>query len=200
MLNGPKSFKGRKIGVLVSDGVDAKLLAALKSAATLEGATVEIVAPTVGGVTASDGTHVPADRKVNAGPSVLFDSVAVLVSEAGAGQLAGEATAKDFISDAYAHLKFIAYSGTAKALLDQARVSMDDGFILLKQPEDTKKFVNECRHLRLWSREPKIKLAKGSESATSQPGKTEAHAAAPNQVSGNHKPIHARRSFRGRRK
>jgi catalase len=45
--NGPKSFKGRKVGVLVTDGVDAGLLAALEEAALAEGAMVELVAPTV---------------------------------------------------------------------------------------------------------------------------------------------------------
>jgi len=43
--NGPQSFAGRKIGVLVSDGVDAELLGALKAAAEAEGAMVELVAP-----------------------------------------------------------------------------------------------------------------------------------------------------------
>jgi len=36
--NGPKSFKGRKVGALVTDGVDAGLLAALEKAVAAEGA------------------------------------------------------------------------------------------------------------------------------------------------------------------
>ena len=42
--NGPDSFAGRKIGVVVSDGTDADLLAAVRSAAEAEGTVVEIVA------------------------------------------------------------------------------------------------------------------------------------------------------------
>ena len=54
--NGPDSFKGRKVGVLVSDGCDGDLVEALRAALTAEGALMEIVAPKVGGVTAKDGT------------------------------------------------------------------------------------------------------------------------------------------------
>ena len=32
ILNGPKSFAGRKVGALVTDGVDAKLIGALRTA------------------------------------------------------------------------------------------------------------------------------------------------------------------------
>jgi catalase len=45
LLNGPKSFKGRKVGALVTDGVDINILESLKSALKSEGALLEIVAP-----------------------------------------------------------------------------------------------------------------------------------------------------------
>lgn len=159
--NGPNSFKDRKIGVLVSDGVDAKLVASLKAAATKEGAEVAIVSPKIGGVTASDGSHIDADTRLNGGPSVLFDSVAILVSPEGASQLSTDSNAKDFISDAYSHLKFIAYNDAAKVLLDKAGVggNIDDGFVQIAKSDDSTDFVNACRKLRLWSREPKIKMS-----------------------------------------
>ena len=53
LLNPPASFAGRKVGALVTDGVDRALLDALKDALKAEGATLEIIAPTVGGVEAS---------------------------------------------------------------------------------------------------------------------------------------------------
>lgn len=159
--NGPASFKDRKIGVLVSDGVDAKLVASLKAAATKEGADLAIVSPKIGGVTASDGSHINADMRLNGGPSVLFDSVAILVSPEGAAQLSTDSNAKDFISDAYSHLKFIAYNDAAKALLDKAGVggSIDDGFVEIAKGDDSTNFVSACRKLRLWSREPKVKMS-----------------------------------------
>ena len=39
---------------------------------------------------------------------MLFDAVAVLVSEEGAALLARDAAAKDFVTDAFGHCKFIA--------------------------------------------------------------------------------------------
>lgn len=162
VLHGPNSFKGRKLGVLVSDGVDAKLLASLKSAAQQEGAQVAIVAPTIGGVTASDGSKIPSDYNVNGGPSILFDSVAVLVSKNGANQLSKEAAAKDFVSDAYAHLKFIGYSSSAAPLLEKAGVNgaMDEGFVQLSSAQDSAHFLKSCHQLRLWKRETKVKMEK----------------------------------------
>lgn len=59
-VNGPPSFKDRKVGVLVTDGVDMKVLTQLIEAMTKEGATVEVVAPKVGGVIASDKTLIKA--------------------------------------------------------------------------------------------------------------------------------------------
>ena len=155
--NGPEDFKGRKLGVLVSDGVDAPLLAALQEATAAEGALIEIVAPTIGGVTASDGKAILAKQKINGGPSVLYDAIVVIPSAEGAALLAGEATAKDFVSDAFAHAKFIAYSEAAKPLLQRAGVTeMDGGCVALKGPTDAKAFLKTCRKLRFWEREAKV--------------------------------------------
>ena len=152
--NGPKSFKGRKLGVLVSDGVDGKLLAALQSAALAEGAMIEFIAPKVGGFKTSSGELIPAQQKVNGGPSVLYDAVAVLLSAAGAKLLSAEATAKDFVNDAYAHAKFIAYSEEAMPLFHKAGLTeMDGGFVALKTAADAKAFIHTCGKLRFWDRE-----------------------------------------------
>lgn len=159
LLNGPASFKGRRIAVLMTDGADAKLFAALKAVTDKEGATLEIVAPTIGGVDLSDGTHVPADHKIDGAPSVLFDAVALIVSDAGAAKLAPHAPAKDFISDAFAHMKFIAFNSAASPLLAKAGVAADEGVIELKAPEDSNAYIAACRKVRLWTREDKVKMA-----------------------------------------
>ena len=46
---------------------------------------------------------------IDGGPSVLFDAVALILSEEGAERLTGEAAARDFVADAFAHCKFIAF-------------------------------------------------------------------------------------------
>ncbi len=153
--NGPESFTGRKVGALVSDGVDDALLGALVEAVEQEGATLELVAPKVEGFTTSDGKRLPAKQNIDGGPSVLYDAVAVLVSRDGADQLAGDATSKDFLSDAFAHCKFIGYAPDAAPLLVAAGVdpAADDGIVALDGPGRAPSFVARCRQLRYWDRE-----------------------------------------------
>lgn len=156
--NGPDSFKGRKVGVLVSDGCDGRLVAKLESVLTKEGAMMEIVAPKVGGVTAADGSFIEGKQMIDGGPSVLYDAVAIIVSEEGVTQLVKEAAARDFVADAFAHCKFIACVEAAQPLLDKAGVEPDEGVIALTAAKDVESFVESCRALRLWSRETKVKL------------------------------------------
>ncbi|MGE0644422.1 MAG: catalase [Nitrospira sp.] len=155
LLNGPDSFKGRKVGVLVTDGVPIDLFDLLKSAVEAEGAMLEVVAPMVGGVEASDGSWIEAAQKIDGGPSVLYDAVALLPSEEGATMLAKEAAARDFVADAYAHMKFIGYVEAATPLLKKAGVheSRDEGFILLESSRGGSEFIEACRKIRYWARE-----------------------------------------------
>jgi catalase len=153
LLNGPENFKGRKMGVLVTDGVDMKTLNALKSALKKEGALLEIVAPKVGGVEASDGSWIEAAQKIDGGPSVLYDAVALLPSEEGVKLLAKEPAARDFIADAFAHKKFIGYVDAAAMLFGTTGIpeKRDEGCIPLKGA-DCSAFITACRKLRYWAR------------------------------------------------
>jgi catalase len=150
--NGPKSFAGRKVGALVTDGVDARILAALKKALMAEGATLKLVAPEVGGVKDSAGAWHDADEKLEGGPSILFDAVAILPSGEGASLLIRLPAARDFVADATAHRKFIAHVADAVPLLEKAGVILDEGFFLLKKGGDCDGFVAACRKLRFWDR------------------------------------------------
>jgi catalase len=163
---GPKRFEGRKLGILVTDGVDAKLLKSLISAVIKEKGLVELIAPKVGGVTASDGSFIEAQHMIDGGPSVLFDAVALLPSQAGVEDLLKEATARDFVADAFQHCKFIGYSGGARPLLDKAGVikEMDEGVLEVSSATSATTFVEELGKLRVWGREPSVKLGSASSS------------------------------------
>jgi catalase len=154
--NGLKSFKGRKLGILISAGADGALLRALQKAAEEEGAVIEVIGPTVGGLKARDGSAIPVKQKVNGGPSILYDAVVVMPSAEGVELLAREATAKDFVNDAFAHAKFIGYVEAAMPLFTKAGVEMDGGCIALAGTGDAKKFVETCRNLRFWEREANV--------------------------------------------
>jgi len=154
VANGPQRFAGRKIGVLVTDGVDAALLHGLRKAAAAEGALVELVAPQIGGVVTSDGELIPAHQKIDGGPSVLYDAIAILASADGAAALAADAAAKDFVTDAHHHCKFIAYHPEAGVLLDAAGVltDIDEGYVALDSRSAPSTFLERCRELRHWDR------------------------------------------------
>jgi len=156
--NGPQSFKGRKLGILVSDGADADLFAALRAAVEKEGALLEVVAPQVGGVKDSKGKKIPGDQKVDGGPSVLYDAVVLLLSGDGAQTLAKDAAAKDFVTDAFAHCKFIGYVAGARPLLEKAGIAelLDEGCVELTGPDSADGFIAACRSVRHWPREEAV--------------------------------------------
>jgi catalase len=161
---GPKRFEGRKLGILVTDGVDAKLLKALGDAVTKEKAVFDVIAPKVGGVTASDGTLIKAHHMIDGGPSVLFDAVALLTSAEAIDDLVKEAAARDFVADAFQHCKFIGYDPSALPLLEKAGIAdaLDEGVIALPGDDGLAAFVEELGKLRVWGREPSVKLGKAS--------------------------------------
>ena len=155
LLNGPTRFTGRKVGVLVTDGVSIDLVHALTTALDEEGALLEIIAPQVGGVEASDGSWIDAAQQLPGAPSVLYDAVALLPSAEGVEMLMQAPAARDFVADAFAHGKFIGYVEAALPLFEKAGVSdsRDDGCIVLAGPADCAAFVMTCRQLRFWARE-----------------------------------------------
>jgi catalase len=154
-------FMGRKLGILVTDGADAALLDALIAQIQAEGARYEIVAPKVGGATLSDGQLVEAKQKIDGGPSVLYDAVAVLASEEGAALLAIDKPAKDFVNDAFAHCKFIALTAEAVPFFERAGVTAadtDEGVMRLETVADAQAFLEACRQVRFWNRELNVDL------------------------------------------
>ncbi len=151
--NGPQHLVGRKLGVLVTDGADSGLLEQLRSSAKAERVVVEIVAATVGGVTGSDGEVIPADQKIDGGPSVLYDAVVILASPDAVPALLGHPAARDFVTDAYAHAKFVGYTSAASTLFDGVGLpeDLDPGFLDLDDV-GVDGFLDACAPLRYWDR------------------------------------------------
>lgn len=134
------------------------MFAALKQAADTEGATLAVIAPTIGGVKASDGTHIPANEKIDGGPSVLFDAVVLITAGDEMKQLAQHGPARDFVNDAFAHCKFIGYNKEAMPLFESAGLEnkLDGGCVALDAPSDAADFLNSCKQLRYWKRQEDV--------------------------------------------
>ncbi len=153
--NALHTLQGRKLGVLMTDGADGGLFETLQKEVKDEGAMLEVVAPQIGGVKDSKGQAIKAGQSVDGGPSVLYDAVAILVSEEGGAELAMHPRAKDFVSDAFSHCKLIGYVDAALPLLEAAGIAedIDGGCVLLDGPDAVGVFLESCRDLRFWERE-----------------------------------------------
>jgi len=156
----PQTLKGRVIGMLVSDGADPSLIETLRAAVKKQGASVKIIAPQVGGARTCDGKLLQADQQLAGAPSVFFDAVAVIVSEAGARELVREAAAVGFLSDAFNHLKVIGLFPLPKSLLQRAGITeepMDGGIVALTGADAVAGFIDVAKKGRIWDREPKLR-------------------------------------------
>ena len=125
----------------------------IKKTAKHAGAAVKIVAPKVGGVRLADGSMLAADGQLAGTPSVLFDAVAVVLSDKGAKALLKESAAIDFVRDAFGHLKAIAVDKGGQALLKKANIGHDAGIV---DVSDKDAFVAAAK-IRQWKREKSVR-------------------------------------------
>ncbi len=153
--NGPRTFAGRKLGLFVSKGAPAPLVKGLRSAVKKADAVCEVVTPKIGGVTLDNGDELEGDEKIDGGPSVLYDAVALVMSEGGAQQLAEDAPARDFVTDAFAHCKFIAFNEPARVMFEAVGLAgdLDEGCVELTTQKSARAFVDKLGELRYWERE-----------------------------------------------
>ena len=147
------TLKGRAIGILIADGSDGAVIGKIKKAATDAGGIVKIVAPKVGGAKLADGSMLAADGQLAGNPSVLFDAVAVILSNDGAKALSMEGAAIDFVRDAFSHLKAIAVDQGGQALLKIANVGQDAGVV---GTNDQAGFIAAAK-TRQWEREKSVR-------------------------------------------
>jgi catalase len=148
------TLEGRSVALLVEDGSDGGHVQRLRQAVAKAGAVLKIVAPKLGGVRLADGSHLSADGQLAGTPSVMFDAVAVVLSDAGAQNLMREAAAIDFVRDAFGHLKALAIDAGGQRLLQAAGVEPDEGVIAITEIE---RFISAAQQ-RQWGREAKVRM------------------------------------------
>ena len=153
--NGPSSFRGRKLGILVSDQADANIFYSLQKQIVEIQASLEVIAPEIGGVELSDGSWLPAEQNTDGGPSVLYDAIVILTRANIQDQWSKNLPVRDFITDAFFHCKFIGYSEAALTLIQKIGLTekLDDGWMLLNNEQTIAKFISKCREIRFWARE-----------------------------------------------
>jgi catalase len=148
------TLAGRVIGVLITHGSDRASIDAVKKGVDAAGAKVKFVAPKIGEVKLSDGSLLRIDGQLAGTPSVMFDAVAIILSDAGAAVLGKEAAAIDFVRDAFGHLKAIGIDQGAERLLKKAGVEKDDGVIAISAMD---RFIASAK-TRQWDREANVRI------------------------------------------
>ena len=153
--NPPDSFKGRVLGVMLSDGFDGSLLAALEAELETTGGLVKIIAPAIGGVLCSKDNLHAVDERIGSAPSVLFDAVAVLP---GRDDLTGNPAAVAFLMDSFTHCKFIGWTRSALPLMQAAGLAgnEDEAVLRLTDEQEAQGFVKAFKRLRHWLREARF--------------------------------------------
>ncbi|GAB6140518.1 catalase [Methylosoma difficile] len=147
------TLAGRVIGILIADGSESDTLYAVKDAVIDAGAKVKIIAMKLGDAKLADDWLLPVDNQLAGTPSVLFDAIAIVLSEEAVVLLGKEAAAIDFVRDAFNHLKAIAVDTGGLALLKKAGIEVDAGVIALTSLDC---FIAAAK-TRQWDREAKVR-------------------------------------------
>lgn len=92
----------------------------------------------------------PADGSIRQGPQA---APRVRGCEA-QGTACQDAASKDFVRDAFAHCKYIAYSPDALGIADE----LDDGCVAVRSAAAISEFVGLCGKLRIWAREHAVDM------------------------------------------
>jgi catalase len=146
------SLAGRKVGVLLGAGFDARLKKDVVSQIESEGAKAAIVTAKIQGEVDSQGQLLPGDMALRASPSVLFDAVVILAGPEGDKKLAADPHGVTFLRDAAQHCKAVGFSGIP-SLSEEVGVEEDPGIIDISGKTGVKGFIAAARTGRFWERE-----------------------------------------------
>jgi catalase len=151
--NMKNTLEGRSVGILIADGSDAISIAAVHQAITASGAKAKIIATAIGEAKLADGSFLKVDAQLAGTPSVMFDAVAIILSDQAAASLAKEAAAIDFVRDAFGHLKAMIVDEGGLALLKTANIEPDAGVLNIDCVDG---FIAAAK-TRQWEREASIR-------------------------------------------
>jgi catalase len=124
---GDKPLMGRKVAMLVANGVVAEPLLELQQALLAQGVVARFLGPRIGGFETAGGDVVQADASLENEPGFLFDALVLPDGEEAVAALAQDGHTAEFIKDQFRHCKTILAVGASRKLLAQAGIpiSMD---------------------------------------------------------------------------
>ncbi|MFN7123428.1 MAG: catalase, partial [Hydrogenophaga sp.] len=96
---------GRRVAVLINDGVDVSALGTLKNALSNAGIVPRWISARLGEVATSDGRQVAVEGTLEAMPSVLWDAVVVMAAGSSMNPEPVDRQLAEFLKDQYRHCK-----------------------------------------------------------------------------------------------
>ena len=122
MENSPRTPKGRKVAVLVADGVKGQDVKAFKAGLKEVDVMCKVVSKRSGMVGTSDGSEIEADENFSTAASVVFDAVYVPGGEGSLNLLMKSGDALHFLNETFRHCKPIVATDEGVDLLKEAQL------------------------------------------------------------------------------
>ncbi|MBB6369940.1 catalase [Chryseobacterium shigense] len=154
------TIKSRKIGFILANGADGTVLNALKTKLEKEGATVELIAPSLAPVSATDEILSPK-HSLTSIASVCFDALYLSAGEKSAEELMNPENKHltlRFINEAYKHCKAIYFGAGTEILYSNSNIAMkkheDPAVIIAAKDRDSdEQFIRAISGHRVWDLE-----------------------------------------------
>jgi catalase len=123
---GDGNIRGRRIAILVADGVDGEAVESMGEALLRAGARPRLLSARLRDVVAAQGEPLTPDATLETTPSVLYDAVIIPDGADAASGLVSLGHAVEFVKDQYRHCKPIFAAGAGAELLRKAGIPTDD--------------------------------------------------------------------------
>jgi catalase len=125
------NVKGRKVAIVVTDGVDGDTVEQVRQILLKAGAQSEVIATKLGPVRSATGAALTADNSFLTMASVMYDGVFVPGGQESIDALRQNGDAIHFVAEAFKHCKPVGATGEGRDLLRAAGIDgpADQGIV-----------------------------------------------------------------------
>ncbi|MDQ2640566.1 MAG: catalase [Pseudomonadota bacterium] len=117
---GSTGIRGRRIALMVADGVDGAAAAGIHAELSAAGAVPRFIGVSLGQVASTTGEPLEVEISLETAPSVLWDGCIVAPGQAVAAALGNSGQALEFLRDQYRHCKPLLLLGSSVELMEAA--------------------------------------------------------------------------------
>ena len=151
--NMKSTLKGRKIGIIATNGCSGEMLKAIEKRVNKESAMVDLILENIGSLKTDTGEEYRGDEKTDGAPSVLYDAVIILATKDKIGEMKKSLPFRDFVNDAYFHKKFIGYNQEIEDdIVELLPIEQADAGMIAMKGNNPANFFEKVSALRFWDR------------------------------------------------